>query len=351
MINLGNYEEYFILYMDNELHGEQKLMVENFIAQHPHLAEELDILMNLKLPIDEVSFSGKEELLSGNMKANLVDESLLLYIDNELPAAERKAVERKITADKDYAAQHTILMQTKLDASEKIQHPNKKELYRHAERVVSLKIWMRVAAAVIVLLLGSLFFLINRNEKLPDAPIVRTTPPAKNVPAIKPDNIIMEQAVKNTSPVQQGQPLVRAPQKNTRKSITKDVFPDKKIMQQNTTNGNEDVVNNDNIDLPKQRDIIKFDAKRFTTEPQIKDVTLVNNNITHSSVTSVLPIRKTDEDTQEPAVTDGDFKDKKKTPAKGFFRKVSRFIERNTGIGTVNADNELLIGAVALKLK
>ena len=36
MINPGNYEEYFILYMDNELGAEQKLMVENFIAQHPH---------------------------------------------------------------------------------------------------------------------------------------------------------------------------------------------------------------------------------------------------------------------------------------------------------------------------
>ena len=155
-INLGNYEEYFILYMDNELHGEQKLMVENFIALHPHLAEELDILMSLKLPADEVSFTGKEELLSGNMKANLVDESLLLYIDNELPAAERKAVEQKITADKDYATQHTLLMQTKLDASEKIQHPNKKELYRHTVRVVSFKIWMRVAGALILLLLGSL---------------------------------------------------------------------------------------------------------------------------------------------------------------------------------------------------
>jgi hypothetical protein len=41
----------------------------------------------------------------------------------------------------------------------------------------------------------------------------------------------------------------------------------------------------------------------------------------------------------------------KKTRGKGFFRKVSRFIQRNTGIGTVNSDNELLIGAVALKLK
>jgi hypothetical protein len=36
---------------------------------------------------------------------------------------------------------------------------------------------------------------------------------------------------------------------------------------------------------------------------------------------------------------------------KGFLRKATRFIERRTGINPVNEDNELLIGAVAIKLK
>ena len=351
-INTGNYEEYFILYMDNELDGEQKLMVESFIAQHPHLAEELDILMGLKLPADDVSFSGKEELLSGNMRASLVDESLLLYIDNELPAAERKIVEQKLISDIEFSAQHNILLQTKLDASEKILHPNKKELYRNTEKVVVFKVWMRVAAAVIILLLGSLFFLTNRNEKLPDNTLVRNTSPAKNVPAIKPENRLIEQATKKTGPSSQEQILVKTPQqKNARKSITQDVAAGKVDVRQNTNYQSDDVVMNDNNDLPGQREIIKFNVDRFTNEPKIKDPAIVNNTIAYTSVTSSLPKRIIDEGVDEPAVTDGDFKNTKKTPAKGFFRRVSRFIERNTGIGTVNADNELLIGAVALKLK
>ena len=119
MINLSNYEEYFILYMDNELDAEQKLMVEAFVAQHPQLAEELDILMSTRLPMDNVSFTGKADLLSASMKVNTVDESLLLYIDNELPANERRAVEQQIDSNKDYALQHSLLMQTKADATEK----------------------------------------------------------------------------------------------------------------------------------------------------------------------------------------------------------------------------------------
>ena len=134
MINLGNYEEYFILYMDNELSAEQKLLVEKFISSHPHLADELEVLMNTRLPVDEVSFHGKDDLLASAMKATIVDESLLLYIDNELTASDKAAVEDKIKADENYALQHTALMQTKLDSSEKILHPNKKELYRNTEK-------------------------------------------------------------------------------------------------------------------------------------------------------------------------------------------------------------------------
>jgi hypothetical protein len=36
---------------------------------------------------------------------------------------------------------------------------------------------------------------------------------------------------------------------------------------------------------------------------------------------------------------------------KGFLRKATRFIERRTGVATTNDDDELLIGAVAIKLK
>jgi hypothetical protein len=40
----------------------------------------------------------------------------------------------------------------------------------------------------------------------------------------------------------------------------------------------------------------------------------------------------------------------KKSSLKGFLRKATRFIERRTNITTTNENNELLIGAVSLKL-
>ena len=133
--------------------------------------------------------------------------------------------------------------------------------------------------------------------------------------------------------------------KKTTNAVIKNITPDEKKGKQN------DVQNTDIADYntPQQREIIKFDAKNFT---DVSSSESFKKPLTATAVTfNFNKTYNTPEGPDEPAVTDGDFKDKKKTPAKGFFRKVSRFIERNTGIGTVNADNELLIGAVALKLK
>lgn len=348
MINLGNYEEYFILYMDNELSAEGKLMVEAFITQHPHLGEELELLLSTKLPFDEVSFTGKEELLSPSMKVNTVDEHLLLYIDNELPSSQKNVVEQKIAANKDYALQYTTLLQTKLDASEKISHPNKKELYRHTERVVFFKTWTRIAAAIVILLFGSLFFILNKEQQT-IAPITAST---NNLPQAKPG--VTEQALPSEKLI---------PNETT--------TPDETSVAQAQTRQEKQVANPSTnrsvntqklapaIDLPtdnsvayeeKKRDIVAFDVKQFT-QPELGDVA-VKNTLAYSPVTSSITTSYNNpEDTPEPADPSGDFKNTKKSSAKGLFRKVTRFIGRNTGIGTADVGEEVLIGAVALKLK
>lgn len=349
MINPGNYEEYFILYMDNELSAAEKRMVEDFIAQHPSLAEELDMLMSTKLPLDEVSFIGKEELLSSSMKVATVDEALLLYIDNELPVADRKTVEEKIATDKDYSQQHTMLMQTKLDAAEKIIHPNKKELYRRSERVVAFKTWMRIAAAVVILLFGSLFFLLNNDEQVP--PTIDTAhniPKQKTAPIIKED---VEAPGENTIPqsTQQKQDIASANKEGqkTTNPIAAPAMKEIKVAADPVAQDANMIAQNS---IERKREVVQFNVKQFT-QPDI-DIDAVKETLAHNPVTSNHPVRTTDEDTQlEPADPSGDFKNTKSSSAKGLFRKVTRFIGRNTGIGTADIGDEVLIGAVALKLK
>ena len=96
-INRHNYEEFFILYMDNELSSEDRRMVEDFVQHHPDLKEELELLMQYKLVPDElVVFENKETLIKGDAIINVAnyEEYFLSYIDDELTTAQKAAVEK-----------------------------------------------------------------------------------------------------------------------------------------------------------------------------------------------------------------------------------------------------------------
>ena len=88
-INRSNYEEFFLLYVDNELSAEQRSEVEAFLILHPDLQDELDMLMGTQLNPETFSFN-KSALFADKMKQNSMEESLLLYMDDELPEIKKK---------------------------------------------------------------------------------------------------------------------------------------------------------------------------------------------------------------------------------------------------------------------
>ena len=345
MIHLSNYEEWFVLYMDDELTPAQKEMVENFLLQHPELQEEMDLLRSTKLPVDAVSFPGKEELRADAMKLNMVDENLLLYIDNELPAAEKKAVEEKIATDQTYRLQHGILQQTKLDATEIIPYPNKKELYRHTEKLVVLKMWMRIAVAVVLVLFATLFFVLNNGKQPGKIDVAVNAKPQAQKQEPLPSNPILpntpsnEQAVAvNTNPKgrKTEQPAARKATEPRKENQSSQAASE--VMTAATKQGETAPVHA----LPS----IKIDVNKLTQQTDVA----INNPVAKFAVTSETPDTFDPKNPGGTADPEGDDRNIKRTSAKGFLRKVSRFLERRTGIGTVNADNEILVGAVALKL-
>src|SRR5687767_1563443 len=114
-ISRTNYEEYFLLYADNELSEQDRKSVEAFVLAHPDLQAELDLFLSAKLPLEDINLENKESLLADSMKLNAVDESLLLHLDNELNEAQKKLVEEKLSADKNFRLQYNTLLKTKLE--------------------------------------------------------------------------------------------------------------------------------------------------------------------------------------------------------------------------------------------
>jgi hypothetical protein len=334
-IHLGNYEEFFVLYMDNELSDEQVKMVDEFLAANPDLKNEFEILMITKLPLEEFSFD-KKDLLAENMKLTSVGEELLLYIDNELPADKKKTVELEIASNKDYQLQHQLLLQTKLDPSEKIEYPNKKELYRRTERVIA----MRVAAAVVIIAVGGVLYFSNNFKtstvQPPVAKIQTNSVPKQQAPTqeISPVNI-----PNNTD---QETPVADASSKKENQQ------PEKKIeIKQEKTNEQPLIAASE---TPQKEDPIQRNRTTDVMFDSDKTIALVEPNVSVNKVdvTSSLANRinnSSGDDGKLLASND------RKGSVKGFLRKATRMIEKRTGIDPTNENGQLLIGAVAINLK
>lgn len=341
-IHAGNYEEFFILYMDNELNEEQVKMVDEFLEAHPDLKAEFEMMMSTKLPLEEFSFD-KTGLMAENMSLSSIDEELLLYIDNELPANANKRIELELASNKDYQLQHHVLLKAKLDPSENIFYPNKKELYRREGKVVSIKAWIRVAAAVVVIAIGGILYFHNSSSS--------TVPPQITA---APTKIDQKSDLKKSDLPNQAMPSSENSKKNEiavsnspKKEVKQDKSIDKKdikienpVQQQDEVAYTPEKIKENVIERPVVENV-KADPDKGSNQ------TLASVNNLH--VTSPLLERTTigASVTQDEPIANND---DRKGSIKGFLRKATRLIEKTTGIDPTN-DGELLIGAVAINLK
>jgi len=89
-INRHTYEEFFLLYIDNELSDEERKAVEAFIVHHPDLEEELiSLQLTVIEPRDHIVFDHKKSLFKNSGSLNPVNETnceswFILYSDCEL---------------------------------------------------------------------------------------------------------------------------------------------------------------------------------------------------------------------------------------------------------------------------
>lgn len=165
-INRYNYEEFFLLYLDNELDAEQKEAVEKFVQQNTDLSVEMDMLMQTKvMPEHGIVFTSKENLVrtEGNsINETNYEEYFLLYLDNELSAAKKQEVETYILQHPKLQDEFILLKQAVLQP-ENISYSNKEELYRReGRRVIHFKPWRMAAAAVFIGLCAIGWWLVQK---------------------------------------------------------------------------------------------------------------------------------------------------------------------------------------------
>lgn len=393
-ITRHNYEEYFLLYVDNELTIAQRKAVEAFVEENPDLRPELQLLQQSVFPADDrIVFGNKESLLKASTHPNPVNETnceeyFVFYADDELSNEQKDQVEQFVYRHPQYQASFELFQQARLMPDTAIAYPDKYALYRHEEDdkapVVRMRWWRMAAAAAVLLVAGGMswFILSREGQSGPSDPQVlagkdtpRTTAPAplvndqvpanniagadqkKEAPAVSVPAPDQTQEVAVTTPKQAPKedrrttPIVPAPVKNNDQQNLA-VNHDKPANNIATPRNNDVPVN-----VPQERDVaMKGREVNKTTliDPTqhrsiagaVKSDDMAALTKMPGNIQAVAMANELGEGEEPDMITDN-----KKNRMRGFFRKVSRVFDKATNGDADNERSSIRIASFEFALK
>ena len=169
-INQHNYEHYFLMYIDNELSGEERAAVNDFIMQHQNYANKLQELQQLKISPDNITYENKFSLY----KLSEQDEQCIAYLENEMTNEEKASFENKLSANTSLQSTVKQWQGAFLTKPTNIEiDPNfKNSLYKKSAQIkplwatVTFKRWASVAAILVVVIGYNLFNAENKQAAL-----------------------------------------------------------------------------------------------------------------------------------------------------------------------------------------
>ncbi len=346
-INRHNYEEFFLLYVDEELSAADRKAVEVFVQANPDLEEELLMLQQSIVQPDTIAFDAKASLLKEESTTPL-QEKLLLLADDELPRAEKDAVLKLLSTDAAAAKEWNILQQTKLHPDDAVVFADKSSLYRKEQaEVVTIK-WWRVAAAAIFIGLGiwGVVAVYNNNtgkttgkENMAsgnDNKDKQQQQPIAKQPVTNPASGEIKSAKENNADNTQQQVALTAPQKNSTAQ---------KVTDKNKTTVKD---NNDEDNTTPKENIAVTNEKELNKKPSNNLPTPLYNNINNEprNKNTLAAVPHTDEDAgTDPkkgiALAGNGLQDKLKgvDPATNPIAKTAVYNE-NENVPYINTDNK-----------
>ena len=191
---------------------------------------------------------------------NNYEEFFLMYVDGELSAGDRIAVEKFASANPDLQEELNLLKETVLVADNEIVYEHKEELYKEEEKKVIGFAWWRMAAAVILLFgAGTWGWIYLNKEEMPRPPIATITPANKEelpAPAAK---TIIEQDDEDATPAISVAPAAQHPLNKADKPISQ-----VQVVEKTTTVVKEEI----KLDLPT-------DLTTTSIEPPKENIAIV----------------------------------------------------------------------------
>jgi anti-sigma factor RsiW len=362
-ITRHNYEEFFILYMDNELDSEGRLMVERFVKENPDLQADLEMLLQSRFsPDNSIVFTGKEALMKSSaacdINADNYEQWLILYVDNELNPEQDIAVENFAMANP-YAAQELdLLRKTKLRPEEHVIFFDKDSLYRKENKtrpLIVVRQWRVAAAAVLLVGTGAVAYFLNDSRSTTSFPTARVIsgpqrsvdPKIVNPQIFPPDSVVSVNETipngKNSTTVKLSQRKIAAPVKL---SVEKEAAPQStdEAIALTVDDGNQNNLPSRRFESGSQDGgntlIAALPSRKALTDLKANNSLIA---VTNKDRGSLIPMSDGATDGAQPEFAT-------KTSFRGILRKITRTLEKTTNIKATDEQDRLLVGGLAIRL-
>ncbi len=135
-IDLKNYEEFFVRFIDDDLSKEERGEVHLFLQDHPELKTELAAFRSTIFSADEsLKFEGKELLKKGITVSNR-DLFFLRCVENDLTEEEKKEMDGFLKEHPHFQHDLDLYQKTILVPDKKIRYSDKPGLKRFTKMLV-----------------------------------------------------------------------------------------------------------------------------------------------------------------------------------------------------------------------
>jgi hypothetical protein len=361
IINLDNYESFFLLYIDNELSAADRKMVETFLGEFPYLQEEMKLLKETILLPEPAHFDFKAGLLKPLISEEMLQENILLHLDNELDGEAKEKLQNLLLTEDNLQQEWALLKRTKLDPTESIVFPGKKSLFREEKGRLVVGRFARWAAAAAIIA-GGWFAGILLNRSTTAVPEVASNN-GKKAGAQKPGDINAGLVKENnrqvkpgatspltgkreSDPVTQHQQLAEQSPAMDKNKGTRNLKT-LAIAQANVKKQpNQKPVRENEIDpaamepVGRQQDIAKITKPLLETPTGTPSLATRQKTGMHTDI-NIQPVENlfarnaamdTDEENSDNHIFMMDEEKVSRTKAAGFFKKIKRTVERTTRI-------------------
>ena len=370
-INRNNYEDFFLLYADNELSKTERKIVEIFVQENPDLKEEFSMMkLTINSPDEKIKLLDKSFLLKKEppfITENNYEEVFVLYHDDELSEQQKTETEKFIAENPKFNEEFELILNSKLVPENSVIYPAKRQLYRKEKsgKVIPMILWRYIAAAVFIgfgLWIGLPYFKKNDVAQ----PIANSANTGIQKPALKVvrpgTNIISKKPLKEQNDIASSE-NTSEPEKieRNRKEIKKPVLKDQETARESVAisgkkTQKEPVAEKIIISKPnvkQQLAVSDRQSEQLTNiieKPetplasgqiaiQEKEIKKESPEIVRAQTVSYVDADINNQNYVFYDVTTDEFK---KSKVGGFLKKVRRVVERNNPITRLLTESDLV---------